>query len=1751
MAKKMVTSALAVGFIFSSIVLQDEGVGHAYADGQAPTILITELNPNTTNVGKSDGYEFIELYNNTEKEISLKDYKLLYRYPNSSSPDVEWGFNEDKKIPAHGTVVVWVKNSENKSMTLDQFNAFYKTDLTADQVIEIETVGMSNTAERTLVVTDAFKNEIVSARYVKEDVKEDVGIQYKWSSESQTMTILKNDVGATPGQVIEGQIPDTQGETIVDSKPPQIKHTPMSKANAEEGFKILANVSDNINVKNVQLSYRLDNQAEWTDIPMTLSTDNNYEVILTTAQLTGNELSYKITAYDGANTVTTDEYKTEITHPDYNPQDVPYLLVTELVPDSTNVGSSDGYEYVEVYNNSDKTLNMKDYKLHYRYPDEGPAGDLIWGPENEDIELASGETLVYWIINGANQDKTVDDFNKNYGTNLVENKNIVKIYNSGMANGSPRGISISTNTSEDISVAYYNDNGTNQDTAKDKGIFYTFPKTLGDKVMKKYSSKTDLGTPGTVSSIQVPTEKVKLADDKEAPIISDKSNTEAVTDQTDVQLNFDIKDNQLVKTARLYYKNDQEPTYHVVDLKKDSTDGLYKYTVYAANLIGKKSLQYYVEASDGTNVEKTTAQKIDIIQDKRSDGLSLNVENNSLLSQNVLLKAYHSQDNSGTKLTLDDQEITNDATYTLPDKAYFAVDVKKTNLFFKNGITIGDDVLRIFDDTINEYTTLTVPVDPKYFEKGKGTTISIRSGNKVSPLDQTSTENRDDFYVKNIRLILSDGTIINDPKFNNPTKEIPIGDSAGMSPTIDANFMIPEEKYTTKTYAWDTKTATDGKHIFKAVNGTDSVQAKVLVDNSAPIITPSVEEGNEYKGDFSLQAEAEDKYSGVQEVKATLDGKDITLPMHTSSAELSPGTHTFTVTATDQLGNTAIKSTNFKVVEEQPYEPELITPKDKDKEVNLSPELKVKVSDPTNDQLDVSFNRGYQYKADLKSNLTVYENNVDREPPTAVISQGEKVVTDVDKLTKADGQYITTKDKEKFPYHRFEIKLDPNIDASDEIEVNWEGKSIIGRKVSMYIWNYDTSKWEVKEWKIAENSDNFKLHASLKGKEYIKDHKVQVMIQDEIASTNQFDYSLIWMSDTQYYSESYPYIYDKMTNWIANQKEAMNIKYVFHTGDLVDKSYQEYEWENADKSMEILDQASVPYGVLAGNHDVNHKDEDYTKYGQYFGESRFMGKDYYGGSYKNNRGHYDLISEKGNDFIMLYMGWGVNEEDMKWLNEVLAKYPERKAILNFHEYLLVSGNRSPIGEEIYKKVVVPNKNVIAVLSGHYHDAETLVDQIDDNNDGTPDRKVYQMLADYQGGPEGGQGFMRLLEVNPVENKIYMKTYSPYLDKFNFYDTTEYPSKDEFVIDTDLTPKEKEVSTDAFEVNVFTDDEIGKVRNIKNNETATVKWKSLEKNTVYKWFVDVTDRFKGKTRSPIWSFTTTATEQSGGNNNGNIGGGNSNNSNGNDNSGNHGNGGTIEIPGKENESHSITIKDNEGKILATQTIKGGSTLKAPKKVGYTFLGWYADRDYKKVFDFETMLTEDKTTIYAKYVKNPLNVNGFQKKTTAYNKVELNWQKGSDATGYEIYRSTSKNGKYAKLATIAKGSNTKYTDSKVISGETYYYKICTYKKIENQMFYSAYSQVIAATTALNKPTKLSIKNGANSITIKFQRSSGASGYEIYRADNKTKKFKKVTTLSKWTTTQYKDKAIKKGQKYTYKIRAYRNINNKKIYSDWVVK
>ena len=77
-----------------------------------------------------------------------------------------------------------------------------------------------------------------------------------------------------------------------------------------------------------------------------------------------------------------------------------------------------------------------------------------------------------------------------------------------------------------------------------------------------------------------------------------------------------------------------------------------------------------------------------------------------------------------------------------------------------------------------------------------------------------------------------------------------------------------------------------------------------------------------------------------------------------------------------------------------------------------------------------------------------------------------------------------------------------------------------------------------------------------------------------------------------------------------------------------------------------------------------------------------------------------------------------------------------------------------------------------------------------------------------------------------------------------------------------------------------------------------------------------------------------------------------------------------------------------------------------------------------------------------------------KSTKKKQVAVKWKKVKGATQYQVYRSTSKKGKYKKLATTKK---TSYTDKKATGGKKYYYKIRVCKKINKKNYYSSYSAV----------------------------------------------------------------------------------------------
>ncbi len=295
-------------------------------------------------------------------------------------------------------------------------------------------------------------------------------------------------------------------------------------------------------------------------------------------------------------------------------------------------------------------------------------------------------------------------------------------------------------------------------------------------------------------------------------------------------------------------------------------------------------------------------------------------------------------------------------------------------------------------------------------------------------------------------------------------------------------------------------------------------------------------------------------------------------------------------------------------------------------------------------------------------------------------------------------------------------------------------------------------------------------------------------------------YTLLWTTDPQWYSFAYPEVIAHQNRWIADNYQRLDVQYMFHTGDFVDNPHSTEQWNVMDDAYKLLDESGMPYGVLAGNHDVDGS--DHSDFSRYFGRARYESKPWYGDDYEDNFGHYDLMTIDGTDFIFVYMGYNsrYNDAEYQWLNSVLSQYPTRVATLCFHDYLAATGERTANGEAFFQKVVLKNPNVRMVMCGHNYNSTRKIETIDDTGDGKADRTVYQIMANYQSTTKGGNGFMRFMECDTAAGEIACRTYSPYTESFgsDYEDGVafdEYGTRDNFTIPFDFSAPTAKASGD--------------------------------------------------------------------------------------------------------------------------------------------------------------------------------------------------------------------------------------------------------------------------------------------------------------------------------------------------------------------
>lgn len=1411
-------------------------------------LVITEINGD--NAG-ADTYEFVEVTNTTSEPIDLTARGLQLRYHTSQwntgtvQPLIHLDGEGDSPavIPAGGTAVLWMNYAEGdsrRSLTKEQFRSFYGVAETVQVLRFGPQGGFANSGSRGFSLTDAEGATLARAWVPSDD-----------------------GVGSTPWNA-QFAVPNQIGSA----------------------------------------------DARLLDFDPTGAT-----------------------AAPTPGTITVDQVTSELI-PAPKPTDPdatgPILQITEVAPDTANVSGSDAFEFIEVYNASDAPVGFGDYALTYLTTDNALTGpttnaSTLWPAGPGEPTIGAGETLVLWIQNPAvlSAGYTVADFNAAFGTDLVLGESILTIQSGGMANGGSRGLQLSTKSGHDISRAYYFDDG---QTTSSTAIQYGWnpadatgalwvPADPAGSIQSMLRLATP--TPGAVSDSQVAEAYVPHPAAGTAPAIIDLTGGSELPSGDGIELGFDIADDVLVRRVTLTLTDDLGAT-ETRDLTF-TTPGRYLYSIPSVDVYGKRWLEYSVAAGDGSQL--TTLGPVRLtLDDTPDDPVRLNVAEGQFVGGQTPLVATTDGDPASLSLSIDG-EPAGEAIPSLERAPRFAIEATSTDAFFRNGIKLGDNVLTVFDEGYyDRIVTVDAEVPVQEVVRGEQLTLGVYAGTKAWPQPDPD-ENNDDFTAMNPRLVLPDGRVLR------PTSCAGAGE--GQEPTTracpatsterinfsDANlvyflatFTIPDNAFDSVSTMWETTAVDDGEHVITASDSTgaapvaaraaDALTATrtVIVDNTAPEIDSTLVDGRQYRGDFTIDATVTDAGSGFQSLTATLDENEITLPLATSSLALAPGDHTAVITAKDAVGNVSTSTIAFSTADEKPRT-QLISPDDGAELTGDQVDLVARPGSQVDDRLELCFAEGYTYtsmdaEVRVASGATSNSRSADRGDAKP-LSEDELA-----RIARLDGIEVAASSDTAMPYQLFTVQVPARAGSDAEVRVAWEGSANADAKVLLYVQRTDGTWHEVDRHVTTGGAPtSFALEAEVPVDGHAKDGELTLLVQhsegwagtdtssrdSQVTPFNagatprdQYDFTLGWLSDTQYYnrnegdlagdggSDVWYQHQQNMNRFLVAQRDALNLQYVTHTGDIVDNYDQPHQWKNADAAYRLLDDAGIPYGVLAGNHDVGHWDGDYTEYSRNFGEARFADNPWYGGSYKDNRGHYDLVTAGGIDMLMIYMGWpdpndeASNSEDIAWMNSVIRQYPERKVMINLHEYMLTTGGLGPFPQRIYDEVVAPNANVISVGSGHYHDAYTRLDEFDDDGDGTADRTVYSMLFDYQGLPEGGQGYLRLLHFDNEQGRIIVRTYSPSLDDFDSDDASlnSPAGMQEFEIPYaagGIAPVTKVLSTDSFRADILTTNAIDCVQAVVSGEQTTVAWKGLDAGE-HGWYVRTTGPYGGVESTEVRSFT---------------------------------------------------------------------------------------------------------------------------------------------------------------------------------------------------------------------------------------------------------------------------------------------------------
>jgi hypothetical protein len=302
------------------------------------------------------------------------------------------------------------------------------------------------------------------------------------------------------------------------------------------------------------------------------------------------------------------------------------------------------------------------------------------------------------------------------------------------------------------------------------------------------------------------------------------------------------------------------------------------------------------------------------------------------------------------------------------------------------------------------------------------------------------------------------------------------------------------------------------------------------------------------------------------------------------------------------------------------------------------------------------------------------------------------------------------------------------------------------------------------------------------------------------AGESATNFSIFWITDTQFLSETNPALFRNVTNWIANNWRFYNGRMVVHTGDIVETGSNETQWHNANASMSVLLNHDIPYTWDAGNHDDfigGDQDSGWngSEYATAFNPS-VVGREvnkvpdtFWAGDYHNGMDTAVGFSANNLNFLIVNIEWNGNPGTvLKWVGSLLndplcANY---HVIIATHAYIdAVGSTYDPRWGPTLANFVTDltslmnnhSANVFLTMNGHfgtdfgYHTPvpingrnELMFNRQDCTDNANIDSNTYcTVVANHKAAV--GAATVVILTFNTGENQVSARTFDVYAGRY--------------------------------------------------------------------------------------------------------------------------------------------------------------------------------------------------------------------------------------------------------------------------------------------------------------------------------------------------------------------------------------------------